>query len=153
MSASVECPKGDIFCAVRDGQSHDECFPMNDDEVVDAGTPLDETRLNPEQRARASIAAIEAAATWVADALNAVALLEDERSLIKPQAIRRLMESRGIAATPAEKIIEEDAEYAAHRAKQRDAEVVKWAAAAAYESAKLRARLDVALVGAAGGGV
>lgn len=104
------------------------------------------TRKNtPEFAARASIAAIDAAASWVADALNTIARLEDERALIKPEAIRRIMESRGIAATPAEKIVEADPEYAAHREKQRDAEVVKWAAAAAYESAKLTAKLDVAL--------
>jgi hypothetical protein len=103
------------------------------------------TTLTPVESARASIEAISAAATFVADALNTVAQLEDDRSLIKPEAIRRIMESRGIAATPAEKIVEADPEYAAHRAKQRDAEVVKWAAAAQYEAAKLRAKLDVAL--------
>jgi hypothetical protein len=101
--------------------------------------------LSPEQSARASIAAIEAAATWVADALNTIARLEDERALIKPEAIRRIMESRGMAATPAEKIVEADPEYFAHREKQRDAEVVKWAAAGQYEAAKLTAKLDVAL--------
>lgn len=114
------------------------------------GNPLPERKpaaptLSPEQNARASIAAIETAATWVADALNMVAQLEDERALIKPEAIRRIMESRGLAATPAEKIVESDPEYAAHRAKQRDAEVIKWSAVAQYEAAKLRAKLDVAL--------
>lgn len=71
--------------------------------------------------------------------------VEDERALIKPEAIRRIMESRGMAATPAEKIVESDDLYAAHREKQRDAEVMKWAAVSKYESSKLTAKLDVAL--------
>jgi hypothetical protein len=104
-----------------------------------------------EKAARQSIDALAAAATRCSAALNAIAELEDERALIKPQAIRRLMDS-GAASSPtaAEKIVEQDPEYAAHRRRQRDAEVEKWAAAANYEAAKLTATLDVALCRAMG---
>ncbi len=102
--------------------------------------------LTPEENARASIAAVDAAASWVAETLNNVSKLEDQRALIKPLAVARIMKSHGMAATPAEKVVEMDSEYAEHRAKQRDAEVQKWAADAAYKAAELTARLDVALV-------
>lgn len=68
--------------------------------------------------------------------------LEDERALIKPQAIKRLIESgAATSVTAAERIVETDAEYAAHRIKQREAEVERWAALGEFEAAKFRARV------------
>lgn len=138
MDDTTKCPVDDIFFT---GGDHSKCQPWEEMPATTAETEP----TSDEERARASIAAIETAATWVSDALNDIARLEDERALIKPEAIRRIMESRGMAATPAEKIVEADPEYAAHRAKQRDAEVVKWAAVAKYEASKLTAKLDVSL--------
>lgn len=104
-------------------------------------------KLTPEQKARATIVALENAAARVAHALNTIAELEDARALIKPEAIKRLIEAgAGSSATAAEKIVERDGDYANHRLKQRDAECEKWGALAAYEAAKLSAALDVALV-------
>lgn len=102
--------------------------------------------MSPIESARASIAALDAAASWLADALNTVARLEDERALIKADAIRRLVES-GVATSPsaAERVVERDDEYMAHRAKQRDAEYQKWHAVASFEACKLTALLDVRL--------
>jgi len=49
-------------------------------------------------------------------------LLEDQRPFIKAAAVLRLIESKqATSATAAEKIVEMDAEYMAHRVKQRDA--------------------------------
>lgn len=68
--------------------------------------------------------------------------LEDARALIKPQAIKRLMEAgEATSVTAAEKIVEKDPEYAAHRARQREAEIERWAALGEFEAAKLQARL------------
>ncbi len=106
-----------------------------------------------EQKARESIDRIASAAANVAGALNRIAHLEDERALIKPRAVKRLMENgAATSATAAEKIVEQDAEYADHRRKQRDAEIAKWAALASYEAAKLTAHLDVALATQSAGG-
>lgn len=92
------------------------------------------------------------AADRYADALNYVAQLEDERAKVKEAAILRLMQQPNpLTSTPekpklhsassAEAVVEQDAEYAAHRAKQRAAEVDKWAALAGFDAARLRARL------------
>lgn len=96
--------------------------------------------------AQQSISAIESAAAKVSSALNRIAELEDQRALIKPRAIKRLMENgAATSATAAEKIVEQDEEYSSHRRLQRDAEVEKWFALANYEAAKLAAQLDVAI--------
>lgn len=119
------------------------------------GNPLPPRRplvptLTPEQLARQSIASLENAAQRVAHALNTIARLEDSRALIKPEAIKRLMESGAASsATAAEKIVEKDDQYIAHRERQRDAEVEKWGALAAWEAAKLSAELEVALIATA----
>lgn len=104
-------------------------------------------KLTPELKARATIAELENAAMRVAFAMTTIEALEDDRALIKPQAIKRLMESGAASsATAAEKIVEQDFDYNQHRAKQREAEREKWGALAAWEAAKLSAALDVALV-------
>lgn len=130
---------------IRDDGEGD--LPVADYEIVDADTPLS---LTPEQKARATIVALENAAARVAHALNTIAALEDARALIKPEAIKRLIEAGAASsATAAEKIVERDGDYANHRLKQRDAECEKWGALAAYEAAKLSAALDVALASTA----
>lgn len=65
--------------------------------------------------------------------------LEDERALVKGMAIIRLMKKHGIAATPAEKIVEEDLEYMAHRVAQRESVVLRFVADAQYWAAKAEA--------------
>lgn len=95
---------------------------------------------------------VEAAGERLAQAVARVQELEDERAIVKSQAVRRLMltnnEDTGKqhSASSAEKIVEVDGEYAAHRKLQRDAEVEKQRAYAQYEAAKLRAKLAVVLV-------
>jgi hypothetical protein len=72
--------------------------------------------------------------------------LEDQRSLIKPMVIERIKVAFNLSATAAEKIVEQDEEYAAHRKKQSACVVAKERARGEYEAAKLRAQLGVALV-------
>lgn len=102
---------------------------------------------------------VKEAGRRMAEATDRVTQLEDERAPIKAQAIRRLMlltnESTGKAhsASSAEAVVELDAEYAGYRKQQRAAEVERHRSEAAYAAAKLGARLQVALVEAAGGGV
>jgi len=87
----------------------------------------------------------------VAQAMLHVATLEDGRALAKADAIRRLMEQPNAetgkmhSASSAEKIVESDAEYAAYRARQREVEVEKHRAWAAYEAAKLNAQLVIGM--------
>ena len=95
--------------------------------------------------AETQIAAIDDAAERVALACKVEMELEDQRPIIKADAVRRIMARDGIAATPAEKIVETDGEYAAHRNRQTMAVVEKQRAFGAYEAAKLRARLAVTL--------
>jgi len=106
------------------------------------------------------IATVPPRAPSLAEALNALtragaALAEatcremelaDERALVKDAAIRRLVETgQERSATAAEKFVERDAEYAAHRRKQYEAVVARITAQAAYEVAWCSAR---ALAGA-----
>jgi len=124
--------------ASEDGRTHDfNCIAPDKPDLQQVAIDM----------ARDSIDTLDDVADRVAAAMNAVSELEDQRALIKPEAIKRIMAAQGIAATPAEKIVESDPEYAAHREKQRAAEREKWAALAAWEAAKLRAQLDVQLVG------
>jgi hypothetical protein len=114
-----------------------------DYEIVDENDPIVVT---PEQKARASIERIGDVAQRVASAMNRVAWLEDQRALVKANAIRRLVEEgKASSVTAAERIVESDDQYAAHRLEQRDAEIDKWAALGAWEAMRLDARLDVAI--------
>lgn len=72
--------------------------------------------------------------------------MEDERALIKAEAISRLMQY-GVASsvTAAEKVVEKDAEYAAHREKQIKHALHKYTVAGLYQSAIARARLAAGL--------
>ena len=93
-----------------------------------------------------AVAAIENAAERLALAIKTEMTLEDERPLVKAQAVRRIMERDSIAATPAEKIVESDAEYLAHRKRQYDAVVETIRARGAFEASKRRADLEVAQI-------
>lgn len=72
--------------------------------------------------------------------------LDADRAAAKAAAVRRIMDAQGLAATPAEKLAETDAEYAAHLKRLRDTVRDKNAAWAAMEVARLRARLGIALL-------
>lgn len=78
--------------------------------------------------------------------------LAHERSLIdgyataKDAAVRRIMEEKGIAATPAEKFVNTDAEFAGYRDASRASVLDRMTAEAQYESVKLRAKLAVHIV-------
>lgn len=62
--------------------------------------------------------------------------LEDERGLLKELAIQRIMVRDHCAATPAEKIVESDQAYMAHRIAQRASVVSRIRAEAEYHAAK-----------------
>ncbi len=96
--------------------------------------------------AMVTIQGVDEAAERVAQACRAEMELEDQRPLVKMEAVRRIMTRDSIAATPAEKIVESDAEYMSHRAKQYAAVVEKQRAFGALEAAKLRARLSVEMM-------
>jgi len=100
-----------------------------------------------ERIANEAIDELKDAAEACAQAFDLITELEDARALIKPAAIKRLIESgAATSATAAEKIVEQDLEYAAHRLKQREAEIVKWRSLGVWEACKLSARLSVAVV-------
>jgi hypothetical protein len=73
------------------------------------------------------------------DALAHEQELEDDRAAIKADAITRIMKRDGLAATPAEKIVETDEEYFKHRAAQRASIVARFRADAEYQAAKAAA--------------
>jgi hypothetical protein len=85
-------------------------------------------------------------------AVRMVQELEDERPLVKSRCIAQMIgtpnplgkEGAVHSASSAEKVVEEHPEYMDHRRKQANAEVQKIRAYAAYEAAKLSARLAVA---------
>jgi len=101
------------------------------------------------QRANGRIASIEDAAREMAIAQDRATRLEDERAPLKAAAIKRLMSQTNDltgklhSASSAEAVVELDAEYADYRGMQRDAEVERHRTIAAYEIAKLTARLAV----------
>lgn len=100
-------------------------------------------------QAHLAIRGITDAAERLAQALRTVQELEDGRCIEKSGAIRRLMQTENPetnkqhSASSAEKVVETDAEYAAYRRRQADAEVEKQRAYGAYEAAKLAARLEI----------
>ncbi len=94
--------------------------------------------------AQLRIDAILDAGRRLAEATATVQELEDARPLIKRDAIHRLQQS-GVAssATAAEKVVESDPAYFAHRQDQSKAERERLMAWASYEAAKLSAKLAV----------
>lgn len=105
-----------------------------------------------DQGARSAIAAVNAAGERLAQAIRTIQELEDARPAEKPAAIRRIMQTtneetqKAHSASSAEKVVETDAEYAAYRRRQADAEVEKHRAFASYETAKLTARLELEML-------
>lgn len=91
------------------------------------------------------IADIAVKAEARADAKNHESELEDNRALVKKEAIQRIVERDKIAATPAEKIVETDEGYAAHRAAQRAAVIAVFQTEAAYKAAVLNATRAAAI--------
>jgi hypothetical protein len=72
--------------------------------------------------------------------------LEDQRPLIKAMAIVRLMEAgKATSATAAEKIVEMDEDYMAHRIAQRDAVIATQRAYGLAKAAEFRAQCMVSL--------
>lgn len=106
---------------------------------------MPETKGDYITEAEARIEDVESTAHRHGEACRREMELEDERSILKPVAIRRIMTRDNIAATPAEKIVETDEEYASLRRRQYSAVVEKHRSLGEFEAAKLRARLTVIL--------
>jgi hypothetical protein len=93
---------------------------------------------------RVAISDIEKDGDEKGAAYDLVAELEDQRPLVKADAIRRLMETgKATSATAAEKVVELDADYMDHRAKQRAAEIERHRMNARFESAIANAHYRV----------
>lgn len=93
-----------------------------------------------------SIQRVRDAARALGEARAAEQALEDGRALVKRDAITRLLAAgRAASVTAAEKVVEEDEAYAAHRASQRAAVVATQVAWGEWEAAKLDGQLAVAL--------
>lgn len=85
---------------------------------------------------------ITESADALADATAYEMRLEEQRPLVKAEAIQRLMQhGAATSATAAEKIVEKDPEYAAHRELQVQAVVARIRAWGQYEAAKAAAAL------------
>lgn len=103
------------------------------------------------ETANTAIEAIEQAAERLAIATRTEMELEDQRPLMKTLAIRRLMgmenpeTQKPHSASSAEKLVEADPEYSAHRARQAAAVVETIKARGAYEAQRRRADLAVAM--------
>lgn len=93
-----------------------------------------------EDQVGTAIDAVIDSATVLAVARAKEMALEDERPLIKAEAVQRLLDS-GVAtsATAAEKVVEKDDLYMAHRQAQRRIVQEVQIAWGQYEAAKLRA--------------
>jgi hypothetical protein len=76
--------------------------------------------------------------------------LEDERQALKPRVIQRLVEEKkATSASAAEKLVEQDAQYIAHRRLQYGAEIERWDAIGKLKAAELRAKYIVEMTIAA----
>jgi enamine deaminase RidA (YjgF/YER057c/UK114 family) len=101
-----------------------------------------------------ALAALETAAAALANAQNVESTLEDMRALVKEEATLRLMQSenpltsKAHSASSAKDIVERDAEYFAHRKRQRDAVVATQRAWATWEAAKRTAEAATAQLSA-----
>lgn len=89
-----------------------------------------------------ALGAYEQASALYAEAVDAWAALEDQRALVKDAAIQRLMQpttegAKPLSATAAEKIVESDADYAAHLVRLRAAARAKILTFTKMESARL----------------
>jgi hypothetical protein len=92
----------------------------------------------------AAIAAMHAAAAALGAAKADELGLEDQRALVKRDAIKRLMQTtneltgKPHSASSAETVVEGDEEYALHRAAQRVAAIESQVAWAKWEAARAR---------------
>jgi tyrosyl-tRNA synthetase len=87
----------------------------------------------------AAIAAMHEVAESLGRARAREMELEDERALVKRDAVRRLVESGAASsATAAEKIVEQDEEYAAHRRNQREQTIYVQTRWSRWEAARAR---------------
>jgi hypothetical protein len=102
----------------------------------------------PSLALRASMACedLEAAGVMLGEAMVLEMQLADERPLVKREAVTRVMAAHNMAATPAEKLVELDEIFMAHRRKEYAAVLDVQRARAAFHAADHRARLSVALV-------
>jgi len=71
-------------------------------------------------------------------------------SVRKDEAIRRIMAGKNLSGTAAEKLAEQDPEFADHCRAAIDAEVLRLEADAAYRAAQYRAQLALTLLEKAG---
>ena len=93
-----------------------------------------------------SIQRVRDAARALGEARAAESALEDERAIVKRDAIARLIAAgRASSVTAAERIVEEDEQYAGHRARQRAAVLASCEAWGTWEASKLEGQLAVAL--------
>jgi hypothetical protein len=98
------------------------------------------------ESALAEIRAVEQYASDLADATSLETKLADTRTFIKDAGIGRLIASKRFSSvTAAEKGIEFDDDFMAHREAERIAVADRIMAEGRYEAAKLRARLAIEL--------
>jgi len=91
-----------------------------------------------------AITAVEALSIELAAAMNAETQRADERALVKHAGIQRLLDAKKFTSvTSAERGIEFDEEYMAHRQRERDAVAHRILMEGKLAAAKLRARLAV----------
>ncbi len=113
------------------------------------------------EQADGAIRLYQSAQQEYAALVNEEALMEAERCVAKAAAVLRLMSqvnptsAKGAqhSASSAEDVVETDPEYAGYLARQRDVVYRKNQAGARAESAKLRAKLAIALIESQGGGL
>jgi len=118
-------------------------------QIIDVGAITEKVNRQVSPVALA-IAAVEAAASALGAARAHEQTLEDQRPLVKSAAIRRLMgtdnpeTAKPHSASSAEKVVESDAEYFAHRQQQASAVVATEEARGAFYAARYRAELALA---------
>lgn len=96
------------------------------------------------ENAYVAIAAAEGVAILVANATAREMELEDQRHLVKKDAMERLISSgAATSATAAEKLVHTDVEYSAHLSAQRQAVIEKIVLEGKLKAAELRARFAV----------
>ena len=90
---------------------------------------------------------IEQAHERCGQAHSRVMQLEDLRQALKPDVIKRLVETgNATSASAAEKLVEKDEEYMRHRSAQYEAEIERWRSLGQVEVARLKRRLTSAII-------
>lgn len=106
---------------------------------------------DPDTLVGSMLVELELAGEKLAEATERELELQALRGLRKDEAVRRVMAAKGIAATPAEKIVEEDAEYSAFLKDCRTSVADRIRAETWLAAAKIRAQLAAKLAVARGG--